>query len=303
VAKKKKILKAIEEEEDKIDEAMIAKEQKFIKKAKLYFGFHMDNYGSKHGIRLEGTLFFLNFLAIALFVADTYTLPDMWQKFVRISEFAIVSVFVVEYGVRMWVAKRKVKHFFSLYSLIDLISIIPVLTAVINLAFLRIFRILRLFRLLRVLRFQRVLKQKNTMFGVLTDTQIILTRIGLGVFTIIFVYSGFIWAIESRVNPEAFATIWSAMYFSIVTLSTVGYGDITPLSPLGRIVTVAMILTGITVIPWQLGKLLKVLIVSSGKLQYTCKKCKLQNHEPDATHCRKCGTKLKRKIIPSKNQN
>ncbi len=66
------------------------------------------------------------------------------------------------------------------------------------------------------------------MFGKLTDTQLIVIRIVLTVFTIIFVSSGMIWAVESKVNPD-YGNIFNAMYFSVVTLSTVGYGDITPL--------------------------------------------------------------------------
>ncbi len=165
----------------------------------------------------------------------------------------------------MWVAERKTKHFFNVYSIIDLLSILPVAVNFINLSFLRIFRILRLFRILRVLRFQRIFKSKNTMFGQLSDTQLVIIRIVLTVFTIIFVSSGFIWAVENKVNPGEFGTIWHALYFSVVTLSTVGYGDITPLSLWGRVITIAMILSGIALIPWQLGKLIKIIIATSGK--------------------------------------
>ena len=165
----------------------------------------------------------------------------------------------------MWVAERKVKHAFSVYSIIDILAILPVLVNFINLTFLRIFRILRLFRLLRVLRFQRMLKGKDTMFGELTDVQFIVARIGLIVFTIIFVFAGLIWSVEAKINPGAIKSIWSALYFAVVTLSTVGYGDIAPLSAVGRAITMAMIVTGIAVIPWYLGKLVKVLIKSGTK--------------------------------------
>jgi len=194
----------------------------------------------------------------------------------------------------MVVAKKKVKHFFNIYSLIDLIAILPVMVHFVNLSFFRIFRILRMFRMLRVLRFQRIFKQKNTMFGNLTDTQLIVIRIVLTVFTIVFVSSGMIWAVESKVNPD-YGTIWDSMYFSIVTLSTVGYGDVTPLSVWGKIVTIVMILSGIALIPWQLGKLVKVLFMSAGKGQNKCKKCGLADHDLDAQHCKNCGRKLNKK--------
>jgi voltage-gated potassium channel len=282
-------------DEDKVEIALLKKGSKFennVKgKVKKYFHLHLDNFGSTHGRRIEGTLFFLNFLAIVLFVIETHDISESLKSFIHWGELFLVSIFIVEYIARMWVAEKKFKHFFSPYSIIDLLSILPIMVNFVNLTFFRIFRILRLFRLLRVLRFQRIFKEKDTMFGRLSDTQLIVIRIVLTVFTIMFVSSGLIWAVESKVNP-GYGNIWNAMYFSVVTLSTVGYGDITPLSPLGRVVTVAMILAGIAIIPWQLGKLVKVLFQSATKTTLKCSKCGLQEHEKMAKFCINCGKQL-----------
>ena len=166
------------------------------------------------------------------------------------------------------------------------------MASVSNLGFFRVLRILRLFRMLRVLRFQRIFKSKDTMFGKLSDSQLVIIRIVMTVFTIILIASGLIWTVESKVNPEQVGTIWDAMYFSIVTLTTVGYGDVTPLSPAGKIVTIIMILSGIALIPWQLGKLIKILFMEATKTKIICHKCKLEDHERDSTYCRRCGAKL-----------
>ena len=85
------------------------------------------------------------------------------------------------------------------------------------------------------------------------------------------------------------------MYFSIVTMATVGFGDITPLSPLGKLVTVMMILSGIILIPWQIGKLIKAVILTHTKVQTICSKCGLTHHDLKAIHCNRCGKKLKKK--------
>ena len=293
-------------DEDKIDLKLMAKGEKLedsiIRKVQKYLHLHMDNYGSSHGRRIEGTLFFLNFLAIVLFVIDTHNLSDKAHHFLFISEVALVGVFIIEYAVRMWVAERKVKHFFNIYSLIDLVAILPIMVNFLNLTFLRIFRILRLFRILRILRFQRIFKSKDTMFGTLSDSQLVIIRIVLTVFTIVFVSSGFIWAVENKINPGEFGTIWHALYFSIVTLSTVGYGDITPLSAPGRAITVLMILSGIALIPWQLGKLVKFLFVSGSKTEIKCPKCGLMDHDRDAKYCKICGTIIKARIKRNKDR-
>jgi voltage-gated potassium channel len=287
--------KRMQQAEDTIDRELLKKEDKLLHKIEKYLHLHLDNYESTHGRWIEGTLFLLNMLAVSLFMIETFNPTGMVKTVLYISELSLVSVFIVEYIARFWVAQRKVAHAFSIYSIIDILSILPALVNFVNLTFFRIFRILRIFRLLRVLRFQRMFKAKHTMFGQLSDTQLVIVRIVLTVFTIIFVSSGLIWAIENKVNPGSFGNIFNALYFSVVTLSTVGYGDITPLSPWGKAVTVVMILSGIALIPWQLGKLVKIVVMTAGKIKQICSRCGLIDHDIDAKFCKQCGKKISSK--------
>ncbi len=260
---------------------------------KAFLQRSIDHYDTRPGRWFEGSMFLLNFIAIIMFIIDTYPLQGTARNLLHWSEVGIVCLFILEYAARMWVAQNKVRHAFGLYSLVDLASILPILAAFTDLGFLRIIRILRLVRMVRILRFQRMFKSKDTIFGRLTETDLILIRIGLTVFTIIFVASGLMWAVENKVNPEKFRNIWDAMYFSIVTIATVGYGDITPISDIGRVVTVLMILAGVTLIPWQLGKLLNVVISSNVKTRIKCPKCGHEEHDKDAIHCKFCGAVIK----------
>jgi len=286
-------------QEDVIDIKLMKKgeelEDKAINKVKKFFHLHLDNYESQHGRRIEGTLFAINFLAIILFIIDTHNPTGIYRTILSISEITVISIFIVEYAARMWVAEKKIKHFFNGYSIIDLISILPILVHFANLGFFRVFRILRLFRMLRVLRFQRIFKSKKTMFGKLSDSQLIIIRIALTIFTIILISSGLIWTVENQVNPGQFSNIWETIYFVVVTLATVGYGDITPISALGKAITVIMILSGIALIPWQLGKLIRVLFMEVSKTKIKCHNCGLEEHDPNAIHCNRCGAKLKKK--------
>ena len=240
-------------DEDKIDIKFRQKEAKLedsvIKRVKSFLHMHMDNYASKHGIRIEGSLFALNFLVILIFIIETHNPTGLFKTILTTMEISIVGIFAVEYIIRMWIAEKKIKHFFNIYSLIDLVVILPIIVHFGNFGFLRAFRILRVFRMLRVLRFQRVFKSKTTMFGQLNNSQLIIIRIVLTIFTIILIASGLIWTIENKVNPGQFGSLWEAMYFAIVTITTVGYGDITPVSWQGRAITIAMILSGIA-LPW-----------------------------------------------------
>jgi len=295
MAKKKSTLASMDDEENKIEKKLLQKEEKIHQKVFKYLHLHMDNYGSSHGRIIEMSLLFLNLFAIILFVIETHDISQATRDVLRVLEISVVFVFILEYAARMWVAQHKLRHFRNVYSIIDLLSILPVLIEFINLSFLRIFRILRLVRLIRILRFQRMFKEKDTILGKFTEMKLITVRILLTVFTIVFVSSGLIWAVENKVNPESLGTIWDAMYFAVVTLSTVGYGDVTAVSVWGKIITILMILSGITLIPWQLGKLVKVLVRGESKESRSCKKCGLQEHEADATFCKLCGTKLGKK--------
>jgi voltage-gated potassium channel len=109
---------------------------------------------------------------------------------------------------------------------------------------------------------------------------------------IVFVSAGLIFYAEHEINPVKFSTFFDAIYFSVVTLTTVGFGDITPVSPYGRIITVLIIISGIVFIPWQVRNLIAHFIVSINKVSLLCKECGLEYHDRDATHCKRCGSKI-----------
>jgi len=110
------------------------------------------------------------------------------------------------------------------------------------------------------------------------------------IISIIFVSSSFIYEAERVANPDI-NDLGSAMYFSIVTLTTVGFGDVVPVTLLGRLITILMILVSIALVPWQLGLLIKEFMLSTSKKRsVTCKKCGLSQHDSDAIYCKHCGS-------------
>jgi voltage-gated potassium channel len=225
-------------------------------------------------------------VSTGIFVAETYPLqPDVRSLLGKI-DLIILSIFAVEYLLRLLAAPDKFKYLFSFYSLIDLMAILPVLTGITDVSFVRI---LRWFRILRLLRFI----EGKALFGNLDrEDSSIVTRILFTIFSIIFIYSGLIYQVEHPVNPKNFGTFFDAVYFAVVTMTTVGFGDITPISDLGKLMTVLMILTGIALIPWQLGDLIKQVAKSANKVNAVCPKCQLSSHDVDASFCKRCGGKL-----------
>jgi voltage-gated potassium channel len=113
-------------------------------------------------------------------------------------------------------------------------------------------------------------------------------RLFWAILIIFFVSSGLFFYVENQWNPNV-NTFGDAFYYTIVTLTTVGFGDITPVSTAGKWVTILMIVSGIIAIPWQASQIIKEWIRMSDKMNIVCKKCGLKYHDKDASHCKACG--------------
>jgi len=225
----------------------------------------------------------LNLFTVLVFITESYyhdTHPHLFWDI----EVVTVSIFIIEYVLRLWVAEKKVKHVLGIYSIIDLVAIIPTFITFLDLRFVRIFRVFRIFRFMRFVDTGAFLSEDVKMH------EIRIMKIIFTIVSIIFVSSSFIYDAERVLNPDI-NNLGSAVYFSIVTLTTVGLGDIVPVTPLGRFETVLMILVSIALVPWQLGLLVKEFMLSTSKKQnVTCQKCGLRHHDLDATYCKQCGS-------------
>ncbi|NEP15374.1 MAG: ion transporter [Leptolyngbya sp. SIO4C1] len=234
------------------------------------------------GLGVNVAIALLILISTGIFVAQTYELPAPLAAGLQILDWLIIGLFCAEYFIRLWAAKSPIRYFFSLYAIVDLLAIVPLLTGIFDIRYLRLIRWFRILKLARFLEEEPWLGQDG----------IIVTRIIFTLFAIIFIYSGAIYQVEHPADPEAFRTFLDAVYFAVVTMTTVGYGDVTPISEAGRTLTVMMILTGIALIPSQLGELLQNIARIKDKKKVTCTSCGLRNHEADALYCRRCGTKL-----------
>jgi voltage-gated potassium channel len=248
--------------------------------------FYLEDIETPIGRIVNLAIASLVLVSTGIFVAQTYPLSLQLRSIIDTIDVTILSIFAIEYILRFIAASNKLKYIFSFYSLIDLIAILPFLTGVTDVSFIRI---LRWFRILRLIRFI----EGKSLFGKLDrEDTLIIARIIFTIFSIIFIYSGLIYQVEHPVNPFDFNTFFDAVYFAVVTMTTVGFGDITPTSEAGKLMTVLMILTGIALIPWQLGDLIKQVLKNGNKTNISCSNCQLNSHELDAIYCKHCGTKL-----------
>jgi voltage-gated potassium channel len=187
----------------------------------------------------------------ALFVLETLPVGAEWQRELAWLDRLLGLVFVLEYGLRWWSAGDRRRYLISVYSLVDLGAIIPSLLGFWDVRFLRLLRSLRVLRLLRFVDRQHLSRQ------ILAEDSLIFLRIILSILSVLFVYSGLIYQVESQLPESEIHNFLDAFYFAVVTITTVGYGDITPISQAGRWLTVMMILTGVVIVPWQIGDLVR----------------------------------------------
>ena len=188
-------------------------------------------------------------IVISLICFSVETLPDIapaWHQIMRIAEIVIVVIFTLEYILRLIVSDRKVRFIFSFYGLVDLAAIIPFyLSTGIDLRSIRTFRFLRLFRAFKmmryskaIIRFQKALKMvKEEMIMFMVLTVILLFLSGVGIFFF-----------EHKAQPEVFKSIFDSIWWAIESLTTVGYGDIYPITVGGRIFTFFVLMIGLGII-------------------------------------------------------
>lgn len=246
----------------------------------------LENSDTRLGMAMNGAIAFFILLSALLFAVQTYPLSATVRLGIKIADQIILALFTVEYLLRLWSAQHRLKFIFSIYGLIDLVAVLPFVLGFIDTRFLR------LVRWLRILRLARFFEQK-TWFSRLSGTEgLIFARILFTLFSIIFIYAGAIYQAEHEANSEGFVTFLDAVYFAVVTMTTVGFGDITPVSEAGRGLTIMMILTGIALIPTQVGNFIQQFTKVQNSVRITCDNCGLLGHETDAQYCRRCGTRL-----------
>ena len=180
------------------------------------------------------------------------TLPNLsYNTRVFLDYFEVISIviFTVEFLLRIYVSKKPLSYIFSFYGIIDILAILPFyLNRVLDLRFLRAFRIFRIFRALKLLRYNKALNRFRIAFKIVKEE---VTLFFIVTLVLIFITSAGIYFFENEAQPEVFKSVFHSAWWSIVTLTTVGYGDVYPITLGGKIFTffVLMIGVGLVTVP------------------------------------------------------
>ncbi len=182
------------------------------------------------------------------------TLPNLrplTREFLYYSEVAVVAIFTAEYLYRVYVAKNRLKFIFSFYGLVDLLAILPFyLATAVDLRTLRLVRLLRLARLLKLVRYHRAIARLGKAFMLAREELIIFT-----VGTLIFLYLAAvgIYYFENTVQPDKFRSIFDSLWWAVTSLTTVGYGDIYPVTVGGRVFSFIVLMLGLGLVAMPTG--------------------------------------------------
>ena len=201
-------------------------------------------------------LFIQGLIVLSLITFTIETLPDLSSQaraLLNYVEIATVVIFTAEYLLRILVADRKLRFIFSFYGLIDLLAILPFYVASgIDLRAIRVLRLFRLFRAFKLLRYTRAMQRFRHALGLIKE-ELVLFLVACVV--LIYVASVGIYYFESTVQPEAFGSVPQCLWWAVATLTTVGYGDVYPLTAGGRIFTFVILMIGLGVIAVPAGLL------------------------------------------------
>ncbi|WP_435098606.1 ion transporter [Halarchaeum sp. P4] len=250
--------------------------------------FYLHDSETPVGRVLDITLFALNLVFVAIYVAQTYRLSAGVRALLWNAELTVAVVFAAEYALRLWVAEDTLAAVRDPYAVVDLLAILPTFavfvlpaSAVASIGFLRAIRVVR------VLRFYRFTQDAEFFFGTVSDNALRAMKLLVTVLVILFVSAGLFYSAEHAVNPDV-ATFGDAFYYTVVALSTVGFGDVLPVTTLGRWITIGSIIAAVILVPQQASKIVKEWTTRE-KVDVTCPNCGLSAHDPDASHCKACG--------------
>ncbi|MHC6526831.1 ion transporter [Vibrio proteolyticus] len=188
-------------------------------------------------------------IVLSLMSFTLETLPNLSssaRRYLRFIEVTTVIVFTIEYLVRVYCADNKVKFIFSFFGLVDLLAILPFyLSTGVDLRSLRAFRLLRLVRILKLARYNAAVRRFHQAFKIAKEELALFLAVSL---IVLYLASVGIYYFENPVQPEVFSSIFHSLWWAVATLTTVGYGDIYPITPGGKVFTFFVLIVGLGIV-------------------------------------------------------
>jgi voltage-gated potassium channel len=211
----------------------------------------------------------------------------------RAVEWTVTVLFTIEYVLRLVSVDRPWQYARSFFGVVDLLAIAPTyLSLVVPEAHaLMVIRAIRLLRVFRILKLAHFLDEAHVLVGALRASRRKITVFLGGIVTIVVIVGALMYLIEGE--EHGFTSIPISMYWAIVTMTTVGYGDLAPRTPLGQLLAALLMILGYGIIAVPTG-IVSVELAHAGRpvSRQACPSCGAEGHDADANHCKYCGARL-----------
>ena len=214
-------------------------------------------------------------------------------------EWAFTIFFTIEYLLRIYCVYKPIKYMTSFYGVIDMLAIIPTYLSVFffETHYLTVIRALRLLRVFRIFKLASFLKEGTIIMNALKASRPKITVFLVFILLMVTIIGSIMYLVEG--GPDSsFSSIPRSIYWAVVTLTTVGYGDIAPQTPIGQFLAAMVMILGYAVIAVPTGIVSAEMVAQTGAEDTTpvnsqsCQYCSAEGHSDDALFCRKCGESL-----------
>jgi voltage-gated potassium channel len=237
-------------------------------------------------------------IVISVIVVVLESIPEISQQYsdeIYLIELIFTTLFTLEYLTRILVSPRPLWYVFSYWGIIDFLGIMPFYLSIIatDYRYFLVFRILRMLRVFRILRLFRFLKESDQLFRALRASMYKIVVFTSFILTIVVLLGTLMYVVEGPEN--GFENIPQSIYWTIVTITTVGYGDITPQTGMGKWIASVIMLCGYVIIAVPTGLVTVAMNRGTTSSTKVCKNCNHQNPR-EANYCNFCGTTLKEEV-------
>ncbi len=227
------------------------------------------------------------------------SVPNISAKYgeeLRIAEYFFTALFTVEYLLRLYSVKKPLNYAFSFFGIVDLLSVLPTFVEILlpGVASIRVIRILRLLRVFRVLKLVGFIKEASFLRGALWGARKKIMVFMSTVLVLVTILGTLVYIVEDA--ESGFTSIPRSIYWAIVTVTTVGYGDIAPVTVIGQTIASFIMLIGYAIIAVPTGIVSAEMVKGSenkvSKNTQACRSCSEDEHQDEAKYCNKCGDAL-----------
>jgi len=239
-------------------------------------------------------IYIILFSVVAVMLDSVVTFSTIYHKYTYGLEWIFTLLFTAEYLVRIYCSPRPLSYMRSFYGIVDLLAILPSYLGIFisDIEYLLILRLLRVLRIFRILKLVRYLSEANVLVRSILLARRKILIFFMAVLVLSSVFGSLMFVVE---GPEhGFSSIPKSIYWTIVTITTVGYGDIVPQTVFGQIISAMAMLTGYSIIAIPTGILTAELSqeMMRERIDRHCPNCDSSGHDRDAKHCKYCGATM-----------